>query len=358
LFRQASQLAVGGARQAKPSAKIVLSAVANAHLRMNRLVKILAIDGGGIRGIIPATLLAHIENLTGRPTAGLFDLIAGTSTGGILALGLTIPKTAGSPLYTAQTFVEMYQREGPKIFSRSLWRRIVACNNLTEEKYCAAGIDAVLADYFGDSRLADAATDVLVTSYEIEHSFPFFFKSSHARQWPDYDFPARQVARATSAAPTYFEPMTLPAGTNADYYTLIDGGVFANNPAACALVEAKTTHPEAGGFLVVSLGTGAMNLSLSYRETKTWGVARWAPSLLNIVFDGVSSTVDYQLRQLLPTAAGECQRYYRFQTTLDDATRALDNTSTANITALKGLAAALIEKESENLEKLCKKLAE
>ena len=68
--------------------------------------------------------------------------------------------------------------------------------------------------------------------------------------------------------------------------------------------------------------------------------------------------MDYQLRQLLPTAAGECQRYYRFQTTLDDATRALDNTSTANITALKGLAAALIEKESENLEKLCKKLAE
>ena len=105
-------------------------------------------------------------------------MIAGTSTGGILALGLTIPKTAGAPLHTAQNFVEMYEREGPKIFSRSIWRRIIACNNLTEEKYCAAGIDAVLADYFGESRLADAATDVLVTSYEIEHSFPFFFKKA------------------------------------------------------------------------------------------------------------------------------------------------------------------------------------
>jgi patatin-like phospholipase/acyl hydrolase len=325
---------------------------------MNRTVKILAIDGGGIRGIIPATLLAHIESITGRPIAGLFDLIAGTSTGGILALGLTIPKTSGARLFSAQNFIEMYEQEGPRIFSRSLCRRIVACNNLTEEKYGAEGIEAVLADYFGDSRLADAITDVLVTSYEIERSFPFFFKSSNARERLDYDFPARQVARATSAAPTYFEPMKLPAGTNTDYYTLIDGGVFANNPAACALVEARTTYPGASDFLVVSLGTGVLNRSLSYSATRTWGVAKWAVPLLDIVFDGVSSTVDYQLRQLLPARDGECQRYYRFQTTLDGHDHALDNTSPANITALKGLATGLIEKESENIEKLCKKLVE
>jgi patatin-like phospholipase/acyl hydrolase len=106
---------------------------------MNRPVKILAIDGGGIRGIIPATLLAYIESITGRPVAGLFDLIAGTSTGGILALGLTIPKTSGARLYSAQNFIEMYEQEGPRIFSRSLWRRIIACNNLTEEEVLRGG---------------------------------------------------------------------------------------------------------------------------------------------------------------------------------------------------------------------------
>jgi patatin-like phospholipase/acyl hydrolase len=233
---------------------------------MNQLVKILAIDGGGIRGMIPAMLLAHIENITRRPIATLFDLVAGTSTGGILALGLTIPKTAAAPLYTAQHFVDMYEHEGSRIFSRSFWRRIVACGNLREEKYSTAGIEAVLADYFGDARLRDAVTDVLVTSYEIERSFPFFFKSSNARERMDYDFPARLVARSTSAAPTYFEPMKLPAGTNTDHYTLIDGGVFANNPAACALVEARTTHPEADDFLVVSLGTGALNHNLSWHN--------------------------------------------------------------------------------------------
>ena len=325
---------------------------------MNQPVKILAIEGGGIRGIIPDMLLAHIESLTGRPIAKLFDLVAGTSTGGILALGLTIPKTTGAPLYTAQQFVDMYKREGPRIFPCSLWRRIVACGNLREEKYSAAGIEAVLAGYFGDSHLRDAVTDVLVCSYEIERSFPFFFKSSNARERTDYDFPARMVARATSAAPTYFEPMKLPFGTNTDHYALIDGGVFANNPAACALVEARTTHPDAADFLVVSLGTGALNHSLSYSTTRTWGVVKWAVPLLNIVFDGVSSTVDYQLRQLRPDCPGECQRYYRFQATLDGHNHALDNASPSSITALKGLAAGLIEKESGTIEKLCKKLVE
>jgi patatin-like phospholipase/acyl hydrolase len=325
---------------------------------MSKPLKILSIDGGGIRGIIPAMLLAHIESLTGLPTGELFDLVAGTSTGGILALGLTIPKTAGAGLYTAQHFVDMYEQEGRRIFSRSFWRRIVACNNLMKEKYSATGIEAVLADYFGESRLSDAVIDVLVTGYEIECSFPFFFKSSHARERKDYDFPARLVARATSAAPTYFEPVKLTAGTNSDYYTLIDGGVFANNPAACALVEARATHPEAGDFLVVSLGTGTLNHGLSYDATKTWGVVRWAVPLLNIVFDGVSRTVDYQLGELLPDQTGQCRRYYRFQTTLDAYNHALDNASAANITALKRLAASLIEKESRNIESLCKKLTE
>ena len=122
-------------------------------------------------------------------------------------------------------------------------------------------------------------------------------------------------------------------------------------------MEARTTHPDANDFLVVSLGTGALNLSLSYGESRSWGVARWAAPLLNVVFDGVSSTVDYQLRQLLPDGPSECQRYYRFQTTLDGHNHSLDNTSPANITALKGLAAGLIEKESRNLAKLCERLA-
>jgi uncharacterized protein len=322
------------------------------------MVKILSIDGGGIRGIIPAVVLAEIEKRTARPTADMFNLIAGTSTGGILAIGLAIPKSPAASLYTAAQLIDMYEHQGSRIFSRSLAHRLAACGNLRREKYTSAGIEQVLFDYFAESRLRDAATDLLITSYEIEQSFPFFFRSAIARDRMDYDFPAREVARATSAAPTYFPPMKLPSGTFAGHYTLIDGGVFANNPAACALVEARTTHPKANDFLVVSLGTGELNKSLPYEQTKDWGVVRWAIPALDVVFDGVSRTVDYQLRQLLPDAEGRSKRYYRFQTTLDGYDHRMDNASPDNITALKTAAYDLIERQSERLEKLCDQLTE
>jgi patatin-like phospholipase/acyl hydrolase len=317
------------------------------------MIKILSIDGGGIRGIIPAVVLAEIEKRTGRRIAHLFDLIAGTSTGGILAVGLAIPKTPTAELYTAAQLIGMYAEQGSRIFSRSLAHRLVACGNLRREKYTHGGIERVLFEYFAESRLCEAATDLLITSYEIERSSPFFFRSAIARERSDYDFPAREVARATSAAPTYFPPMKLPAGTFEGHYTLIDGGVFANNPAACALVEAHTTHPKSADFLVVSLGTGQLARSLPYQQTKNWGAVRWAMPVLDVVFDGVSRTVDYQLQQLLPDAPGHSKRYYRFQTTLDGHNHRLDNTSPQNITALKALAYDLIERESETLDKLC-----
>jgi hypothetical protein len=321
------------------------------------MIKILSIDGGGIRGIIPAVLLAEIEKRTARPTAHLFDLIAGTSTGGILALGLTIPKTPGTQPYTAESLIELYEREGRRIFSRSLLRKLFACDNLTWKKYSSKGIEQVLWDYFGESRLRDAVTDVLIPSYEIERRFPFFFKSTSALVRPDYDFPARDIARATSAAPSYFEPMKLLTGTIAHHYTLIDGGVFANNPAACALVEARTTHPDDSAYLIVSLGTGTLLRNLPLTIAKYWGSARWAKPLLDIVFDGVSSTVDYQIRQLVPDTPNQSRLYYRFQVELH-GNHALDNTSPRNITALKALADDLIERHSAELDELCEKITE
>jgi predicted acylesterase/phospholipase RssA len=319
------------------------------------MTRILSIDGGGTRGILPAAVLAEIERRTGEPIAHLFDLVAGTSTGGIIALGLTIPKCAGAPLYSAQRFVELYEREGARIFPRSLARTLLTMDSLAWKKYSVRGIEEVLAEYFGEARLRDAVTDVLVTSYEIERRFPFFFKSRNARARPDYDFRARDVARATSAAPTYFEPMKISSGTNSDYYTLIDGGVFANNPAACALVEARTAF-EDSGYLVVSLGTGSLLRSVPANPARHWGAAGWAKPVLEIVFDGVSSTVDYQLGKLLPGVAGESPLYYRFQTALDGHEHSIDGTSTAYISALKGLAAKLIEDESDKLDELCEAL--
>jgi patatin-like phospholipase/acyl hydrolase len=245
---------------------------------MSNLVKILSLDGGGNGGAVPALPLSRIEELTQRPIASLFDLIAGTSTSGILALGLTIPAAPGCPLYSAKRLCDMYQRDFPRILTRSPWRR--------------NRIDEVLHSYFGEARLADAVKDVLIPSYEVERGFPFFFKSSVARTRSDYDFPMRDVARAASAAPNYFKPVRLQSDTNSDRYALINAGAFASNPAACALIEACTMYPDADGYLLVSLGSGQPDRAVN----------------------GLNSTVDYQLRKLLPELPGQSRRYYRFET--------------------------------------------
>jgi patatin-like phospholipase/acyl hydrolase len=319
--------------------------------------KVLSIDGGGIRGIIPAMILAEVEGRTGKRIAEMFDLVAGTSTGGILALGLTKPGEDGKPHYSAKKLIELYETEGGKIFSIPVWHRLRSGWGLAEERYPSAGIDEVALRYFGNTSLAQAHKEVLITAYEIEKRGPWFFKRRKARDENEgFDPLMREVARATSAAPTYFEPVQLKVGALGNR-AFIDGGVHSNNPAMCAYVEARKIHPEENDFLVVSLGTGEPTREMPYEEVKGWGLALWAQPILNVVFDGVSDTVDYQLRELLSTEE-DTRRYYRFQTVLDIGKDDMDDASATNIQALKTKAGQIIDENEAALETLCAQLVE
>jgi patatin-like phospholipase/acyl hydrolase len=326
---------------------------------MPDVFKVLSIDGGGLRGIIPAMVLAEIEERTEKPIAETFDLIAGTSTGGILALGLAMPGDDGKPRYTARELIKLYEEEGARIFSG----RAGTIKNVFEERYPSEGVEEVLGEYFGEARLKDALTRVFVTSYEIQLRAPFFFRSERAKDEADYDFPMRQVARATSAAPTYFEPAKVDAQGPVDYYALVDGGVFANNPAMCAYVEARrileakaSELPAETALLVVSLGTGQLTDRLRYEAAAGWGLLQWARPLIDVVFDGVSDTVDFQLKQLLSHKADEPRRYYRFQTELVEVSDAMDDVRPENVRDLKLLAQTMIDGEEERLSELYNRL--
>ncbi len=326
------------------------------HAEQDRPVRILSIDGGGIRGLIPARVLQEIENLTGRRIADLFDLVAGTSTGGILALGLTKPGQAGGPEYSAADLVELYESEGPRIFSRSAWHHLYALNNLAEERYDATGIEQVLGEYFGDSRLSEALTPLLVTSYDIERRAPYFFKSYRAADDPDRDTSMAAAARATSAAPTYFEPHRIDIpGTN-DYRALVDGGVFANNPTMCAYVEAKDLYPTAVDYHVVSIGTGQLTRRIPIDEARGWGLAMWAQPLLGVVFDGVSDTVDYQVRAMCRTDT-DVQPYHRLQVALTEGNDDMDDVSATNLRALRVLAERFISGNNDELQNIARLVA-
>jgi len=322
---------------------------------MAELLRVLSIDGGGIRGVIPAAVLTEIETRTGKQIAEMFDLIAGTSTGGILALGLVKPRTDGRPQYAASDLGGLYEKEGHRIFDRSLWREIAALDNFIDEKYPADGIEAVLKEYFGDAKLSEAVTETLITSYELETREPWFFARHKARENPgEDDFPMCFVARATSAAPTYFEPEEVP--TMHPHGGLIDGGVYANNPAMCAYVETKKLHTDADEVLLVSMGTGQHTRPIHYADAKDWGLAMWAKPILDVVFDGVSDTVDHQMSILCRDSDAGDPRYYRFQTELTLGSDDMDNTSAENMDRLKRQARDLIAAKSNDLDKLCREL--
>jgi len=308
-------------------------------------------DGGGIRGLIPALVLAEIERRTGRRTAEMVDFVAGTSTGGILACALTRPGADGAPLFSAEEIAEIYVEEGPRIFRRSLLKRIFSVQGWVDERYEDDGLDGALERYLGDAALSETLCDVLVTAYEIHDRFAFFFRSRRARNDPTYDFPLTQVARATSAAPSYFEPAQVTDRAGVRTYPLIDGGVYAVNPSMCAYADVVATGQADRLELMLSLGTGAHTRAYTFEETRWWGQLAWARPALDMVFDGVADTIEFEAGTLMG------DRYVRLQTELDVASDDLDDASPANLAALRTEADRLIAASAAELDRVCAILA-
>ncbi len=297
-------------------------------------MRILAIDGGGIRGLIPALVLAELERRTGRRAAELFDLVAGTSTGALLACGLVRPSPA-----SAGELAEAYVSEGPRIFGRSLLKRVFSVGGLVDERYDDDGLVGALERHLGDTRLSAATTGLLVTAYDIERRVALFFRSSRARTDPSQDFSLVEVARASAAAPTYFEPGR--AGGRA----LIDGAVFAANPSLVACVDREDEVS-----LLVSLGTGKSDEPIPFERARWWGQLEWARPLLDVVLDGAAETTEFAVARLLR------DRYVRLQPALREGAGRLDDASEANLAGLRRDAERLIAERGADLDALAARL--
>lgn len=320
---------------------------------MPKTVKILSIDGGGIRGIIPSMVLAELEARSGKPISAMFDLIAGTSTGGLLAMISTLPNAEGKPKYNAQEFPSLYEKYGSQIFSRTRWDAILSMDNWRVRRYPNTGIQEALTALFGEHTLADTLTDVLVTSYDIERRRPYFFRSTQARTDAAHNFLMRDVVRATTAAPTFFEPALVHGqATENTRLALIDGSMTSINPALCAYIEARERYPEAEDFVVVSIGTGNLTQPLAYQEVRRWGIMNWARPLADIMFDGSSHAVDYQMQRLLPPDEQGIQRYFRLQKRIEGIDHRMDDVSPLSLAMIRTWAAELVEENNDSINML------
>ena len=301
--------------------------------------RLLSIDGGGIRGLIPALILSALEEKHNQPISQQFDMIAGTSTGGIIALGLTKKGQGACPALSAKELANIYLNEGKHIFQQSPWQRFKSLNGLRETIYSNQGLQKILLDEFGHSKLSESLCDILITSYDLERRKPHFFKSHRAQQDLDRDYYISDVGMATSAAPTYFSPCFISNINQTYQASLVDGGVYANNPTGCLLAEARRLYPETTEIEILSIGTGELIKPIMHQQACKWGKVGWVRPVLDIIFDGVADTVDYQLKQL----SGKGLSYKRLQITLDEGSEAMDNIAPENLRALSYKAEQLIE---------------
>ena len=335
--------------------------------------RILAIDGGGIRGVIAARVLRRLEELLaekgGGPLSRHFDLIAGTSTGGLIALALTVPGDDGTPRNTAAELVEMYEgADAREIFHRPFWRKLPVLRRAIDlffPKYGLGPLERVVRRRLGtEATMAQALGDVMVMAYDMTGRSPRFFK-----RWSEGAPATKMVdaALATAAAPTFFPPHELEGAA------LMDGGVYAANPTVAAIVEAlkRTESPSPLGphnLLVVSLGTGHFEVSYQPSMLRRWGAAQWVlprrgedPPLIGAILDGQSDAADHWAHVLLNHEPGEPTpprerlgngpRYFRYQVDLP-APAQLDDASPEAVAELAAAADRLVGDREAELEAL------
>jgi patatin-like phospholipase/acyl hydrolase len=328
-------------------------------------IRILSIDGGGIRGIIPGTILAEVEARIqakmGKDArlADHVDLVAGTSTGGIITCGMLLPGAHGRARYSMQEVVNLYHERGADIFNRSAMHKLRTLGGIADEKYQADGLEQALEDKFGDIRLNELLRPCIITAYDIERRETVFFGQHKAATDPARNYLVRRVARATSAAPTYFEA-ALTASITGAARPLIDGGVFANNPAMCAYAEARSLaalgHPTSKDMFMLSIGTGSVKQSYPYKEAKDYGQLEWVKPVIDIMMSGNSETVHYQLTKLFG-AQGNDDGYVRMEPALlPKATSDMDDVSPKNLRDLKKAARNYIDANSALIDRVVNEL--
>lgn len=339
--------------------------------------RILSIDGGGIRGIIPARFLCELESHAGKlkgETARLcdyFDLICGTSTGGIIAIGLALGMPAGDIL-------DLYRKNAQRIFGQSniLYNLMRGIRMLTHAKHSNKGLAEVLEEAFvpyssdGVTRLGHAKTRLVVPAYSAAQGKPVVFKTSHHTELTrDYQVPAYRVALATSAAPTYFSAQTFSysdvvTGRNSTITNLVDGGVFANNPALIGLTEALSIGIELPQIKLLSIGTGSENFREPYayyplKIKRAWGAASYwlnplsGMPLIEMMMQGNSEIVNNTLK-ILSGGLGHAQQnnfqYDRIQVSFDGKTRVgLDTTVERKLKALDEQGSELYTREGSRI---------
>lgn len=294
--------------------------------------RILTIDGGGIKGVFPASFLATVEDTINDKVGNYFDLVVGTSTGGIIALGVGLG-------FSAKELLQFYEELGLSVFKGNSFLRCL--RQLGFSKYDQAPLKTALIKKFGERKLGESKNRLVIPSFNLETGEVHVYKTAHhSRLMRDYKEQVIDVALATAAAPAYFPTQRSTSGI-----PLIDGGVWANNPVGFAVVEAISILGWSRESLeVLSIGCTATPIDVSSARTVPRGKAYWSTKTVDVFMAGQSSA-SIGIAQLL---AGH-ENIVRINPVVPKNRFGLDKIS--EITSLKGLGDSEARKAIPDLKK-------
>lgn len=304
--------------------------------------RVLAIEGEGVRALLPALILSEIEDQIGQPVMASFDLIVGTGFGGVLALGLAAVDEAGANRWTASELGEQLTKEAPTLFPRTSWAGVRAVSSRHEPCYAHAPLRAFLERLFQQDRMDTLGTRAMVLAYDIESRAPVPIRGYEGLTG---DVLIRDAARATASTSLYYDPARIPLG--AETRALVSGSIYAANPALCAYSEARRVFPGELDVALISIGAGSSTRAVPFQEALSWDTSSWAIPTLSMALDGSVTSVNHHLELLMTS-----ERYFRVSGPLDRASDDPDDASVRNLDALRSEAKAMLHCHRRRIDEL------
>lgn len=311
--------------------------------------KVLSIDGGGIRGIIPLKILAELEKYIDGPLSDTFDLIAGTSTGGIVALALT----ASSNQLKASDILRLYQTRSNEMFLSNPLRSVhdaavyalpriwtgqeMILKGLADYPlYTNEGLNRLAGEIFGDNLMKDTRTNVLIPATNItDTNKPTTCLFNNQNSYHAF-LSVQDIACATSAAPCFFPKKSI------DKSTYVDGGLSCNNPALAAFLHGTENHVSPESEYILSLGTGFTDVEGINHQGKEHNLLFWAKNIFPITSTALSNDIDQRLQGILR------DRYWRINPGIEREI-SLDDNSVDTLEELNQIGNNLIEEKQEDI---------
>lgn len=321
---------------------------------------ILTIDGGGIRGVIPAVFLKLMEDHLKIKIVNHLDLIVGTSTGGILTAGMITKNNTNEWKYNFSDIIDFYLKDGKKIFyqfntrysstdsiikkvKKSFYKIYYFIKDLVDdERYSSKPIDTVFKERFGNETLlsANEIPAVMMTGFDMNHQKSILMKSHNNKM----GLKLWEAVRITASAPTYFEPYCI------DDMVLVDGGLFANDPSMSAYIEIKKLFPN-DDFIIISLGTGEGEKKLECKDISSWTDLKWLKPLISSFMNGPNSATQHYL-SVLENLDPHLLKYFRFQINTKNFKGDMDDASDENLNKLMSFGENMFYDNLENIEKI------